>query len=867
MNFGANRPERNSPVANRPLWLTAARRIQRRPLQYILLVIGVALGVAMMVSIDVANSSASRAFSLSTEAIAGRTTHRIVGGPGGLDEAVYRRLRTELGFTAAAPVIEGYVLARELGEQPLRLVGVDPFAEPPFRPYWGSDNGDSGLGDGLTPFLTEPQTVILSQDQATRAGIELGQPVTLAIGGREWPVRVVGLLRPADESARRALEGILFTDVATAQEMLAMHGRLSHIDLIIRRESDLALIAPLLPAGAQLEPALARSNALQQMTAAFELNLTALSLLALVVGMFLIYNTVTFSVVQRRPLFGVLRALGVTGGQLFGLIVTEAALFGLIGTLLGLALGVLLGRGMVRLVTQTINDLYFVVNVQTIYVSPLTLVKGLVIGLLAAVSAAILPAWEAMGTVAQTTLRRSALESKTQRLLPWFVLAWLLLGGLGVFLLWLPGANLLIAFTGLFAVLIAFALLTGPLLVILMRLAAVAGSYLFGALGRMAPRDIVRSLSRTSVATAALMVAVSVIVGVSIMIGSFRQTVSQWLAVTLQADVYLSPPTLTAGQLAGVLPPDTIETAVAWPGVEYSVSAYHLDVMAPELGRPVALVAVSGDVSRGNRAYLWIDGRREQVWPRLDAGEGVLISEPLLRRGNLGMPPRPLTLMTDDGPRDFPVLAVFYDYTSDQGTVLIGRRHFATLWQEEAVTSLGLFLAPGHDADAVVAGLQAQFGGRQDVIVQSNQALRGNALDIFDRTFAITAALQLLATVVAFIGVLSALMSLQLERARELGVLRATGMTLGQLWRLTLLETGLMGLTAGLMAMPVGWVLAWILTYVINLRSFGWTLQMSPQPGHFAQAFLVALVAALLAGVYPAWRLGRMEIATAVRQE
>jgi putative ABC transport system permease protein len=145
--------------------------------------------------------------------------------------------------------------------------------------------------------------------------------------------------------------------------------------------------------------------------------------------------------------------------------------------------------------------------------------------------------------------------------------------------------------------------------------------------------------------------------------------------------------------------------------------------------------------------------------------------------------------------------------------------------------------------------------------------VRGNALDIFDRTFAITAALQLLATVVAFIGVLSALLSLQLERARELGVLRATGMTLGQMWRLTLLETGIMGFMAGLLAMPTGWVLAWILTYVINRRSFGWTLRMELEPAHFLQAFAVALVAALLAGIYPALRLGRMAIATAVRQE
>lgn len=851
-------------TASRPLSLAAWRRLRRRPLQYILLVVGVALGVAMMVSIDMANASASRAFELSTTAVAGRASHRIVGGPGGLDEAVYRRLRTEAGFAPAAPLVEGYVLVHELGARPFRLLGVDVFAEPPFRDYLAGDNGPV---DGTTLFLSEPQTIILADSVAAQYGLELGDTVTVTAGGHQTPLRIVGLLQPPDAAGRQALANLLFTDLANAQELLGQVGRLSYVDLIVTNETDLESVNAILPPGVQLEPAAARSNALQQMTAAFELNLTALSLLALVVGAFLIYNTITFSVVQRRHMFGVLRALGVTGRQLFNLIVLEAAVFGLLGALLGIGLGLLLGRGMVRLVTQTINDLYFVVNVQDVYLPPFTLVKGLLAGILAAIFAALWPALEAMRTTPQTSLRRSALESKAQAALPWLVLFWALLFGAGSFLLWLPGTNLIVAFSGLFAVLIAFALLTPPLTVALMWALAPVSTLLWGAVGRMAPRDIVRSLSRTSVAIAALMVSVSVIVGVAIMIGSFRQTVAQWLNETLQADIFLAPPALTGGRVSGVLAPEVVNTAVGWPGVADAVWAFNTSVMADDFGRPVALAVVRGDVARGNRDYVWTDGARETVWPRLEAGEGVLISEPLARREQWPLPPPPITLLTDRGLRQFPVLGVFYDYTSDQGAILIGRSNYERWWHDSAVSTVGLFLEPGRQTDELLAELNNHFAGRADVVIQSNRALRANALDIFDRTFAITAALQLLAMVVAFIGVLSALMSLQLERARELGVLRATGMTVGQLWRLTLLETGLMGAVAGLMAMPVGWILAWILIYVINLRSFGWTLRMAPEPAHFGQAFVVALVAALLAGVYPALRLAKMEIATAVRQE
>ncbi|HEY1407751.1 MAG TPA: ABC transporter permease, partial [Promineifilum sp.] len=318
-------------VSNTPLYRLAWRRIRRRPIQYTLFVLGVAIGVAMMVSIDLANGSAQRAFSLSTDAVTGKATHRVAGGPAGLDEDVYRRIRVEAGFSPAAPVVEGYVAAPALGGQPYRLVGVDPFAEPPFRDYFAPAGEQSGLSlDALTAILTRPNSVILSRSAAEAADLALGDTLLLEINGRPVEARIVGLLQPADDVSRRALEGVLFTDIASAQEMLKMAGRLSHIDLIAESDEELAPVRAILPQGATLETAAARQNAVRQMTAAFELNLSALSLLALVVGMFLIYNTVTFSVVQRRPLFGILRCLGVTGGQLFALILGEAVVLSLI---------------------------------------------------------------------------------------------------------------------------------------------------------------------------------------------------------------------------------------------------------------------------------------------------------------------------------------------------------------------------------------------------------------------------------------------------------------------------------------------------------------------------------------------------------
>ncbi|KAM3098331.1 ABC transporter permease [Phormidesmis sp. 146-12] len=852
-------------VSNRPLWRLAWQRLRQRPLQYVLCVLGIALGVAMMVSIDLANGSAQRAFSLSTDAITGRATHRIVAiAPTGIDESVYAQVKRSVSLPSA-PVVEGYVRTSELGDQPMRLVGVDLFAESPFRAYF-SDIGSSG--NGFTQFLMQPNTIVLSKETAMQYGVALGDTLHLDVAGQARSAQVIGLLETNDSLNRRALSNFLFADIATAQEILGEVGRLDQIDLIVDQPEELAKITALLPNDLKLETAEAQKNAVQQMTAAFELNLTALSLLALVVGMFLIYNTVTFSVIQRRPIFGILRCIGVTQGQLFTLILGEAAIFSTIGSLLGVALGIVLGRSIVGLITQTINDFYFVVTVQQVTLAQSTIVKGLAIGVVSSLIASAVPAIEAMNTPPSLTLQRSTLEGRVQKLLPTLVFAWFTATVLGVALLKWQSAGLVAAFAGLFAVLLGAALLTPPLVTLAMQSFSPVGQQFLGVIGRLAPRDILRSLSRTSVAIAALMVSVSVIVGVSIMVGSFRGTVVQWLDQTLQADIYVSPPSTTANRVLGKLDPLVAAALKTHPGIKKAVSYNDADVEVVDFHRQVKLISADGDVSQGKRPYAWIrQDLGKDPWDALDAGQGVIVSEALILRENLAEPPQSITLQTPEGDRSFPVLAVFYDYSSDRGTIILDNDLYEAIWHDSSIASLGLFVAPNTSVDAIVESIRTRFKGQQSLLVQSNRSLRQGSLEIFDRTFAITDALRLLAVVVAFIGVLSTLMSLQLERTRELGILRATGMAPRQLGALMLLETGLMGTMAGVFAMPLGYALAWILIYVINVRSFGWTLQMALEGRYFWQALLVAIVAALLAGIYPAFRLGRMNISAAIRQE
>ncbi len=847
----------------RLLHLASLRFLLRHPSQIILTTLGVALGVAVVVSIDLAIQSSREAFRISTETIAGRSTHRVVGIGGDLPDSLFARIRTQLGVRSSAPVVEGFVTTPSLPGRPLRVLGVDPFFETRFRPFLLG--GASELDVSL--LLADPMAVFLDRATAEELAVYEGDRLPLEVNGRSKTLRVRGILEPADELSRRALADLLVVDLATAQELLDQIGTLSRIDLILPSDASgqekVRDIAADLGHRARLQPAGARAAGLAQMTRAFDLNLTALSLLALIFGMFLIYNTLTFSVVQRRPILGELRALGVTRREITSLVLSEAAVLGAMGTGLGLLLGIVLGRGLVGFITRTINDLYFAVSVESLSLPPMVFAKGALLGLGATVLASLLPALEAGLATPRSAMARSVLEEKAKRAVPRAALLGLGFFLLGCVLLVLPSRSILMSFGGLFGIVMGIALLTPLTTAVIMALAAPLAGKVMGVLGAMAARGVVAAMSRTAPAMAALVVAVSVTVGLGIMITSFRSTVTRWLDGTLQSDIYVSIPGLVSSRAQGTLDPSLVQRLTTGPGVD-GFSTYRESPGNPA-GGMVRLVSLELD-PRGEAAFDFKEGGGAVGFTRFRRGEAVFVSEPLAYRRHYSVGDS-VELSTGSGPLALPIAGIFVDYGSDQGVVMLSRNTYERYWSDPGITSLGLFVDPKASTDAVVRDLQARVGDGQAVQIRSNRSLRAASLEVFDRTFAITGVLRFLAFIVAFIGVLSALMALQLERRRELGVLRANGLAPGQIWHLVINQTGLMGMVAGVLAIPAGLALAAIMIFVVNKRSFGWTLQLELGPGILIQAVLLAFFGSLLAGVYPAWRMSRTSPAEALRQE
>jgi len=483
-------------------------------------------------------------------------------------------------------------------------------------------------------------------------------------------------------------------------------------------------------------------------------------------------------------------------------------------------------------------------------------------GILATMVSVLIPASEAAFSPPRSVQDRSRIEDRTQRLrLP---LAWLGLGSCAVALaLLFVDDSLVSGFAALFILILGFSLLTPTLVSWFCQATTRLFGQGMGVSGRMAVRGVYTSLSRTGVAIAALSIAISTTVGVGVMVESFRGSVQQWLESTLRGDIYISPdlPSGTGNQAR--LKPEISDAIGKLPGIAEISRGRQTELHSAD-GITQLFAIHMAPQSYGSVKL--IQGDPESVWSKFDREQAVLISEPYAYRHKLNTGDQ-LQLDTDHGRHTFEIAGVYRDYGSDHGVVSMRMSLYRKHWNDNSIYSMGLYLKPGVDPEQLIDRIRALVGNNQELRIRSNHTLHQTSLETFDRTFVITNVLRLLAICVAFVGILSALLSLQLEKARELAILRATGFTPKQVWGVTLGQTGFMGLVSGLLAIPLGLILALVLVFVINQRAFGWSMDLIIPGSVLLEALLLAMVSALLAGLYPAWRMAKTSPAVALREE
>lgn len=853
-------------------WISA-RHLLGEGRKTLLTLLGVALGVAVFVSIRLANHSAMASFSATVDNVAGRANLQVVSDTEGFPESLLSRVAAYPGVRAAAPVIEEILAAQKpgtrVGKPPVHSVlvlGIDPTASKPFYD-WTEEQERIARTSNAMAFALDPRAAVITRALADRLQLEAGSQLEVFIGGSPTPLNIYGVMDA--EQLQDVLGGnVVIMLLPAAQQLVGQIDRLSRIDLLVEPsqvETVRQGLSSVLPANARAATPQTRTRQIEHMVEAFALNLTALSFVALLVSCFLIFNAVSLSVLRRRGEIGILRGLGVKSFQILTMFLTEAAAIGLLGSVVGLVLGRLMAQLTLAAVAQTITALYVYVHATKLQPDIGVYAAGLALGTVSAVVAAIPPAMEAASAPAHLTQRQGSLVEA--RGVPVRRAAWIGVGLLGCALaagLWTIGLRRPQGgFASAFFLVAGFCLLSPLATLAAQRLAGVAAR-VGGIEASLGVRYLGETIIRTSVVISALMVSVGMLVGLSIMVGSFRRTVDTWVRQTVRGDLYVTPVGRNSGKSASTFPAAAVEAARRVP--EFAAVDTFRAVQTTFRERLVMVAGLDLQVQRDLGGLRFVSGSaRDRINQALD-GRGALISESFGHRYRLKVGDS-VDLAAPIGLTRLRVMGIFYDYSTDGGYVMLDYRLFAELWKTDRTESLAAYLKPGVTPEAGREALSEAIGQLCMVQITTNRALRERALRVFDQTFRITYALQAIAVLVSTLGIVSNLTALITQRGREIGVLRAIGATRGQVRKMVLAESAVMGFAGTVMGCLCGSALAVLMIHVINKQFFGWSIHMTVDPMVFVQTLILMVITSILAGIPPARLAASRPASAAMRDE
>ena len=674
-------------------------------------------------------------------------------------------------------------------------------------------------------------------------GLQPGAILTVLTAGIETKIQILGVL-PASIGEG---DNLALIDIAAAQEVFGRAGRLDRIEIIMQGDSE--LFRKDLPVDLKLTDASSRKSTLQAMLYSFQLNLAAMSLLALFVGIFLIYNFSMFSVLSRRQDMSLLLTLGSDRVELVRAFIAESLVLGIVGSLTGIIFGYLMALFSIDKVSSTITDLYFYVNVQSVRLTVPILLTGMGVGFIATLIGIAIPALETAFTPPIIGMKRQSIEDRAHGIKGLLSIFGLICFLAALISAWASKFSIFWGFASAFGMTLAFAFFTPS---ILSAVAYYLGIFLKRTFHSweafLAACTIRASLSRTSIAVAALAVALSMTIGVDTMIHSFRESVSTWLDRSVKGNLYIAPATTKWDH---PLPSFLIETLKNDPRIQdverYSTYEIYLE------DKPVRLRVVDAPVLRRHSRYHFISGG-EGAWDKLQKG-GVFVSESLGYRFGLGTG-NSVILSSPEGKLAFPIVAIVRDYSSDQGAIQIDRGIYEGIWKDDRVQSVALFLRDDSSEAEIRKSIVEQFPGLDRTIVSSSQ-MKNDALKIFDKTFAPTSTLKGISLIVALLGIATALMAILMERSREMRVLGYLGLTPRELGKINIYQASIMGFLSFLISVACGLILTYIITYAINFRSFGWSIDIFLDPWVLGKNLLLTSIACLAAALYPTYKLMR----------
>lgn len=828
-------------------------RERGRPL---LILLAVALGVAVVLAIELAGQAAAGSFHTSLQTLAGKNNLEVTAA-GGVPQQIVGQLDRLPYPIEITPRIEDHATVAATGET-VPLIGLDLVAA---ANQLEDQSTMPRQSMGKLDELNDPDAIWTTPSLCREPGCK----VALVINDQKRNYTVRGVI-----PASTAGGDIVLMDIGAAQQAT---GRMGRVDRILLRVPDQPgfeywrdKLRAALPAGVQLSAEGSETAANRRMLSAFRWNLRVLSYIALLVGAFLIYNTISVSVVRRRADIGIVRALGASRAMVLTAFLAEAGLFGIAGSLIALPLGRLMASGAVRLLSTTVNALYVTSRPGTLSLSAGSVALALATGIGVALASAFAPAREASQVAPTEAMARGRREYAVRVARGRDALIAVALATAAALTSRAPavGGKPLFGYLAALLLVAAAALAIPAMVMALTPLASASLQRLLGVEALLASRSLAASLRRTSVLVGTLCTAIAMMTSVAIMVGSFRETVVLWMNNQLPADLYLRPVGAPGGDRHPTIAPELADQIAMLPGV-VQVSrfrAYDIEYQ----GLPATLASIDDKPAGKGRKSEFFSGRQAAaVMRQLAAGNNAVVSEPFankhhIRTGDV------LTLPLGTQRVPFRVVDIAYDYGNDSGYILLARATMLRYLPDRAASNLAVTLASGANLEAVRDEIR-QVAANRDVLIFSNREIRRQAIRTFDQTFAITYALEAVAILVAVLGIAGALISIVIDRRREFGLLRFLGASTAQIRRLILVEAGLIGIFSNIAGLALGYVLSLILIFVINKQSFGWTIQFHWPVRILVGALSVVYVATVLAGLYPAAMAQRLNPIEVVHEE
>lgn len=839
--------------------------VRRHLLRTLLTAAGIVIGVAVFVAMHTANRSVFFAFQRTVDRIAGATELQVSAGEGGFSEDVLERVQAMPDVRVAVPVIESVVGTGLAGQGNVLILGVDMTGDRTLREY-DLESGDEAIVDDPLVFLAQPDSLIVTREFAARNHLETNARVVLQTAMGNKPFTVRGIMRSG--GLTNAFGGNLAVmDVYAAQSVFMRGRRFDRIDLALKQgvsieEGQRAIRKALGPAF-QVDQPSARGEQFQSMLSVYSVTMTISSLFALFIGMFIIYNSFSIAVTQRRSEIGILRALGATRAQIRVLFLSESAIGGLVGSVVGVLLGIVLARSMAGFIGGMLEGIYGIAErAEEVSADPRLIALAVTVGVATSMLAAWIPARNAARVDPVQALQKgkyqvlTAGENRVRRIVAvsaaGVALACLVIDGSGVVFY---GGYLLTVVAALLMTPTAALWLARMLRPVLKRLRPVEGA--------LAADSMIQAPRRTSGAVAALMLSLAQVVGVAGVSRSSYQSIVDWLGTALSPDLFVTG-SQNLSDRSLHFPPSVGAEIRRVPGVAEVQMVRSLRISYG--GGPVLLVGVElANVGARPHAKV-VAGDATTIYARAGAGEGFIVSENFssLERVRVG---DTLELNAPGGTLRLPIIGIVSDWSDQLGTVFVDRTLFERYWQDDTANIFRVYLQPDASVDEVRPRIAEAVGANRRLFVMSNADVRDYILKLTDQWLALTYIQIFVAVLVAILGIVNTLTVSIIDRRRELGVLQAVGALRRQIRRTVWMEAVSIGLVGGILGLILG---AANLYYVLQLTArdlSGMRLGYEFPTIVALQTLPVILAAAFLAALWPAEAAVRGSLVEALEYE